>query len=148
MKRSVFILVAAGALLGVAAASTLASSGTRAAKARIAIVAKGHGGSGTFTYRDRNGAVKDSGLAADAGGGKAFFDGKKGTFYIKWGGPELDAGNGWSVSTGKWSFVRGTGKYAATGKYAGISGGGRFAGVFNLDLREFVRFGGLATGGP
>lgn len=142
MKRSASILVVATALAGVvAAASPLASPGAPAAKARIAIEAKGYGGQGTFSYRDRNDVVKDSGWAADAGG-PAFFHGKKGTFYIKWRGVDFNAGSDWTVSTGNWSFAGGT------GKYAGIRGGGRFAMVRNLDLHEFVRFEGLVTGGP
>jgi hypothetical protein len=46
---------------------------------------------------------------------------KRGTFVLRVRIEHIDAGNGFHIGTGTWTFVRGT------GAYAGITGGGRVA---------------------
>jgi hypothetical protein len=49
--------------------------------------------------------------------------GKRGTFMYREVLDNVDAGNGASVATGTWTFVRGT------GQYSGLTGGGRLGQV-------------------
>ncbi len=154
MNRPTVVLVTAVAF---AAAAAPTFSMGKATNIR-AIDARGFGGVGTFTYRDRNDVVLDLGAAGAAGESfgplryrdgqrfqrirsAAIFEGKKGTFKIATVTENVASAGGWSVSTGTWSFAGGT------GAYAGIRGHGRVAGI-ERDSRAFERFEGLVTGGP
>ncbi len=53
------------------------------------------------------------------------FKGKRGSFVTRYHAEWADAGNGYSVASGTWKVMRGTGQYAK------ITGGGRAASVWN-----------------
>jgi hypothetical protein len=55
----------------------------------------------------------------------ATFKGKRGSLVIRYHGEWVDAGNGYSVASGTWKVVRGTGQYAR------VTGGGRTASVWS-----------------
>ena len=53
------------------------------------------------------------------------FKGKRGSFVTRYHAEWVDAGNGYSVASGTWKVMRGTGQYAK------ITGGGRAASVWS-----------------
>jgi hypothetical protein len=53
------------------------------------------------------------------------YKGKRGSFVTRVHAEWVDAGNGYSVASGTWKVIRGTGQYAK------ITGGGRAASVWN-----------------
>jgi hypothetical protein len=56
--------------------------------------------------------------------GVTTYEGRRGTFEVRYRDELVDAGNGYGAITGTWRLVRGT------GQYAGLTGGGRSAGVW------------------
>jgi hypothetical protein len=141
------VLTAAVAAVTVAAGAT---AGPVAAPQRIAIVE--HNGSFVLTpltagaiKRDAGTrvdccwtqrSVKREGVSLDVNDPQLTFTGAHGTFVfrnvIEWG----DLPDGWSVFTGTWKFVRGT------GVYGGLSGRGLVTGVTTGTDRK-VRFLGV-----
>jgi hypothetical protein len=144
MKLSVAAAAAAAAALGVAAAvvTGIATAGHTAAKERVAITSP-HGNSAIFVLNPLTPGriVRDSGTATSCCWTRRFirrdgqsieinnpirtFTGKRGTFswraQIGW----VDLDSGYSIGTGTWKIVRGTGAYThleGHGRIAIISG--------------------------
>ena len=132
-------LTAVAALVATAATLTaVAAAGPVAAKQRIAIQVKSgesfvltpltsgavkpDSGTATFCCWTERSTTRD-GQAIDVNDPQMTLTGKHGTLVarsrIEW----VDLPDGWSIFTGTWKVVRGT------GAYAGLSGGGRGAGT-------------------
>jgi hypothetical protein len=132
------VLVAAIAVTSVAAASP------GAAKQRVVITANGvanpasslrfvlrplspgrlkaDSGTETSTYTSR--VVVRDGQRAEIASWVTTCKGKRGSFVLRVRVEHIDAGNGFHIGTGTWTFARGT------GAYTGITGGGRVANAF------------------
>ena len=153
------------ALVAMAAGVTVTSIGTAApdaAKQRVAITVNGVADgslSGKFVFASLQAGVlkRDSGteqsvvakersVVRDGQSVKVVTwvstaKGKHGTFVIRERIDNVDAGNGASVGTGTWTFVRGT------GQYDGLTGGGRLGQVdlFSRDRTWSERREGFLT---
>jgi hypothetical protein len=81
--------------------------------------------------------IKQDGVSIEVNDPQLTFTGAHGTLVfhnrIEWGGLP----DGWSVFTGSWKFVRGT------GAYAGLSGRGRVAGVSTSETDGKARLWGV-----
>lgn len=144
------------AALAVAAVTltAVASAGSTAAKQRVAIQMRGGDsfvltpltdgpikpdtGVATFCCWTQRPIVRD-GQAIDVNNPQMTLTGKDGTLVtrnvIGW----IDVPDGYSLFTGTWKVVRGT------GAYAGLTGGGRGAGVELANGKSKVQFEGFLT---
>ena len=141
MVRSVAIAAVAVTLVGVTLVA-VASGGAAASKQRVAIDGKFILGSETGTFKLislSGGALKaDSGAFTGSGNlsqpvvrkngqevtlisGTDTYTGKNGTLIVAQRVEGVAAGRGYSIDTGTWKVVSGT------GAYAGYTGGGTFA---------------------
>lgn len=136
------LLVAA---LGAAAASLTAVAATEpvAAKQRIAIIGKGSTHTFVVVPLTPGELGRDSGSFADCcwtervtvrdgqrveiDNPLATYTGARGTLVVRYRVEWVDAGNGYTVGTGTWKIVRGT------GAYKGITGSGRSASAWLRD---------------
>jgi hypothetical protein len=138
MRRTIWILVAAGAFM-VALGSSVGPAAGSSSKQRVVIMAPSGGDINSFVLKP----LQRGPLARDSGGGswccwKQVFkmrDGQKvevndptltltgdqGTLVLQIRIDWVDAGNGYSVGTGPWKVVSGTGGYAH------VKGGGQAA---------------------
>jgi hypothetical protein len=148
-------LIAAVALVALGAAfATVAAGGTDSTKQRVRIDIKGLDGN-TFVLRPmshgrvqpdngtsgfccwRSWSVTRAGAKLEVTNPRVTLVGKQGTLTIRerieWVGLPDD----WSVQTGTWKVVGGT------GTYAGLSGHGRVTSVWTRDQYLRIRFFGL-----
>jgi hypothetical protein len=137
--KTVSLCVAA--LAAAVTMASVAAAGPDAAKQWVTITAKGKGvsssgkfvltpvragkiesdsGTETSVVRNQRVVVRE-GQSAKIVTWVTTAQGKLGSFVIRARIEQIDAGNGFHVGTGTWTFVRGT------GKYADITGGGRVA---------------------
>ena len=146
---TLIVVLVAGLVLSAAASASSASS-----KQRVAIV---HNGSSFVLTPLTSGAVKgDTGIASfccwsdrhtirngeavEINDPKMTLTGKLGTLVARNQIGWVDISDGWSLFTGTWTVVRGT------GQYAGLAGGGRGAGIQWPNGKERAHFEGfLAT---
>jgi hypothetical protein len=153
--RGVDSRLAAWAALGAAAVTSTATAAADpvATKQRIAITGKGDahtfvltpltGGklrrdSGTFSdccWSERS-IIRD-GQAIEINNPLATYTGQRGTLIVRYRVEWANAGNGFTVGTGTWKIIRGT------GVYKGITAGGRSAGAWSRDHFVSVRAEGL-----
>jgi hypothetical protein len=140
MKGTYIVLVMFAA--GIALLTSVATARPSATKQRVAITVKGVSDgslSGKFVFvplqagvlkRDsgpeqgvvaKQRSVMRDGQSVNVATWVTTAKGKQGTFVIRARIDGVDAGNGFGVGTGTWTFVRGT------GQYDGVTGGGRLA---------------------
>jgi len=144
------MVIALGCILVAAAVTAAADAGPTATKQRVAIV---HNGSSFVVTPLTAGAVeRDTGIASfccwsdrhvmrdgqavEINDPEMTLTGKLGTLVARNRIGWVDVSNGWSLFTGTWKVVRGT------GQYAGLVGGGRGAGI-QSPSRETARFEGF-----
>ncbi|HEU5214069.1 MAG TPA: hypothetical protein VFU30_00875 [Gaiellaceae bacterium] len=133
--------------------AAVAAGGTHSAGQRVRIEAKGAGRTFAFVLSPRSqgrlrrdtgplafccwetSSVTRAGAKLDVSNPRLTFAGKQGTLRIRDQIEFVPLPEGWSVFTGTWKVVGGS------GTYAGVSGRGRVAGVWaadgNLRLRLF-----------
>lgn len=137
MRKTVWMLAAL--LAGAIALLSVGGASGNPAKQRVAITAKGDGDINSFVLRPfvRGPLARDSGVGswccwkqmyATRDGQSVETDdptltltGDQGTLVLKLRVDWVDPGNGYSVGTGTWKVVRGS------GGYANVRGGGRGA---------------------
>lgn len=143
-------LIALGCILAAAAMTATADAGPAMTKQRIAIVHNGSSfvltpltsgviqrdtGTASFCcWSDRH--VIQSGEAVEINDPQMTLTGKLGTLVARNRIGWVDVSNGWSLFTGTWKVVRGT------GQYRGLVGGGRGAGI-QSPTTEKSRFEGF-----
>jgi hypothetical protein len=131
MAATVAVVIATGAL------SSAATGTSEPAKQRVAITVKGTDHTFVLTPLTRGALKFDSGFESGCCWSRRFvmrdgqrievndplatFTGQRGTIEIRYRIEWVDAGNGYSVGTGTWRVVRGTGVYAH------LTGSGRSA---------------------
>jgi hypothetical protein len=159
MKASTNTKLSALGILAAVAVVSIASASPATTRQRFAIEARGsnYSHSGTFVFRSvtrgalgpdvgrysytvesrrpviRNGYPVDINIVLTS------FTGRRGTFEIRARNGLLGAGNGYSIGTGTWSFVRGT------RAYAGLTGRGRIAFVITPRGPESARVEGVLS---
>jgi len=136
-------------LVGLIAGATFAFAGSNATKQRIAITGKGDGHTFVLTPLTRKGLQRDSGTFSDCCWSErvilrdgqrieienplATYVGRRGTLVVRYRVEWANAGNGYTVGTGAWKIVRGT------GAYKGLTGNGRSAAAWSGDQFAGVR---------
>jgi hypothetical protein len=121
------LLLAAALSVGVAALTAVAAAEPVAAKQRIAITGKGNTHTFVLTPLTRGDLSRDSGPFSDCCWSErvivrdgqrveindplATYIGKRGTLVVRYRVEWVDAGNGYTVGSGTWNIVRGTGAY-------------------------------------
>jgi hypothetical protein len=130
-------LVAAVLATAAVTVSSVAAARPVAAKQQVFITVKGEAHSFVLTPTGPGPVARDSGTVADCCWSQRFvvrdgqrieindpletLTGKRGSFAIRYRIEWVDAGNGYTVGTGTWKVVRGTGAYKH------VAGGGRSA---------------------
>lgn len=143
--------IALGCLVAVAAVTASADAGRVATRQRIAIehtgsaftltpltagAVKADAGSVSFCCWTERQTVRD-GESVDVNNPLMTLAGKHGTLVARNSIGYVDLPDGWSVFTGTWTVIRGT------GQYAGLAGGGRGAGISRPAGDTSARFEGF-----
>jgi hypothetical protein len=158
VSRSAALTIGAALVVLAVAAAARSETGADAARQRVSIVTNESGTSaGEFSFRASGSLRSDDGKFIWTGTEKPrtvrdgqtiavyvitdTFTGRRGTLTIRERVEVVDAGNGYIVGTGSWSFARGT------GAYAGAVGRGRLASVRTPSGRTSARFEGFLRAG-
>jgi hypothetical protein len=150
--------VVAWVALGAAAVALTSVAGAERVAAKQRIQITGKGGSHTYVLKPLTGGAlgRDSGTFSDCCWSErvivrdgqrieindpiATYLGRHGTLVIRYRIEWVDAGNGYTVGTGTWKIIRGT------GDYHGVTGHGRNAAVWVGNSFASVRAQGRVTG--
>jgi hypothetical protein len=150
--------VAASVAFGIAVLTltTVAAGEPLAGRQRISITGKGETHTFVLTPLTAGALRRDSGRFSDCcwrerivvrAGQKveindpiATYTGQRGTFVLRYRVEWVNAGNGYTVGTGAWKVIRGT------GAYAGVTGEGRSAATWLRDSFVSFRAEGLVQG--
>jgi hypothetical protein len=138
-------------LIAAAAIATSADAGSTLAKQRVAVqhigtsfvltpltpgAVKPDTGPSSFCCWTERPTTRD-GEAIEINDPQMTLTGKRGTLVARNGIGYVDISNGWSIFTGTWKVIRGT------GQYAGLAGGGLGAGISTPNGAIKARFEGL-----
>lgn len=149
-RRDIRAKVAASVAFGIAilTLTTVAAAEPLAGRQRISITGKGETHTFVLTPMTAGALKRDSGSFSDCcwqervimrDGQRieindpiATYTGQRGTFVLRYRVEWVNAGNGYTVGTGAWKIIRGT------GAYDGVTGSGRSAATWFR--RSFVSF--------
>jgi hypothetical protein len=96
--------------------------------------------SGTVTWDDPvRRFTRREGQSIEIGTVSATFTGNRGTFVLRFRTEWTNPGHGYSIGTGTWAFIRGTGPYSS------LRGGGRGASIWPPRGFPFFRLEGLVS---